>query len=328
MKKLFLTMFCLMAMFQFSDAAKPVLKFNNNGKFKIVQFTDVHFILGNPKSDISLERINEVLDIEKPDLVIFTGDVIYGAPAAEGLRKVVGLVADRNIPFGVTFGNHDDEQGLSKKQLFDVLNTIPGNLTDSVAGVSGASNYILNIKSANGNSDKAVIYCMDSHAYSQIKEIKGYDYIKNDQVNWYRENSKKITSQNGGRPLPALAFFHIPLPEYTQAANDETKFLVGIRQEKACAPALNTGLFASMREMGDVKGIFVGHDHNNDYSVVFNDILLAYGRYTGGNTVYNKLPNGARVIELTEGKPEFDSWIITKGGEISNKINFPNDFHE
>ena len=54
--------------------------------------------------------------------------------------------------------------------------------------------------------------------------------------------------------------------------------------------------------MGDVEGIFVGHDHDDDYAVMWHGVLLAYGRYTGGDTVYNNLPNGARVIELTEGE--------------------------
>lgn len=57
---------------------------------------------------------------------------------------------------------------------------------------------------------------------------------------------------------------------------------------------LNTGMFAAMKASGDVMGTFVGHDHDNDYAVMWKDILLAYGRYTGGNTVYNHLPNGAR----------------------------------
>lgn len=47
-------------------------------------------------------------------------------------------------------------------------------------------------------------------------------------------------------------------------------------------------------------GTFVGHDHNNDYAVMYKEVLLAYGRYSGGNTVYNNLANGARVIILQE----------------------------
>lgn len=71
--------------------------------------------------------------------------------------------------------------------------------------------------------------------------------------------------------------------------------------EEACAPKLNTGMFAAMKESGDVMGIFVGHDHDNDYAVMWKGILLAYGRFTGGNTEYNHLPNGARIIVLDEG---------------------------
>jgi hypothetical protein len=126
--------------------------------------------------------------------------------------------------------------------------------------------------------------------------------------------------------LPSLAFFHIALPEYNQAASDETAILIGTRKEKACAPQLNSGMFASMKEMGDMLGVFVGHDHDDDYAVFWKGILLAYGRYTGGDTVYNNLSNGARVIEMTEGSTSFKTWIRLKGGEVINPVNYPSDF--
>lgn len=326
MKNLLLILSLLFGCLQASSAQQPPLQFNKDGKFKIVQFTDVHYIHGNPKSDIAIERINEVLDAEKPDLVIFTGDVIYGAPAEEGMRTILNLAARRKIPFGVVFGNHDNEQGLSRAQLYDIIKTIPYNLTDSVPGVSGATNFILPLKSADGKKDAAILYCLDSHSYSQIKGIGGYDYIKFDQIQWYRDNSAKYTQQNGGTPIPSLAFFHIALPEYNQAASDETAILVGTRKEKACAPQLNSGLFTSMKEMGDILGVFVGHDHDDDYAVSWKGILLAYGRYTGGNTVYNNLTNGARVIEMTEGEKSFKTWVRLKDNEIINKITYPSDF--
>ena len=55
-------------------------------------------------------------------------------------------------------------------------------------------------------------------------------------------------------------------------------------------------------------------------------ILLAYGRYTGGDTVYNNLSNGARVIEMTEGSTNFRTWIRLKDGEVINTVNYPSDF--
>ena len=74
--KLFLALVSL-CMTVFCFAQKSELRFNKDGKFKIVQFTDVHFKYKNPASDIALERINQVLDEEQPDFVIFTGDVVY-----------------------------------------------------------------------------------------------------------------------------------------------------------------------------------------------------------------------------------------------------------
>lgn len=118
------------------------------------------------------------------------------------MRTILNLAANRQIPFGVTFGNHDDEQGLTRTQLFDIIQTIPYNLTDSVAGVTGATNFILPLKSSDGKKDAAILYCMDSHSYSQIKGIGGYDYIKFDQIRWYRENSAKYTKQTAALPCP------------------------------------------------------------------------------------------------------------------------------
>lgn len=309
----------------FCWAQKGELKFNKDGKFKIVQFTDVHFKYKNPASDVALERINEVLDAERPDLVIFTGDVVYSAPADSGMLQVLAPVCERKIPFVVTFGNHDNEQKMTREQLYDLIRKVPGNLLPD-RGDALSPDYVLTVKSSSGSEkNAALLYCMDSHSYSPLKDVKGYAWLTFDQINWYRQQSAAYTAQNGGQPLPALAFFHIPLPEYNEAASDENAILRGTRMEEACAPKLNTGMFAAMKESGDVMGMFVGHDHDNDYAVMWKGILLAYGRFTGGNTEYNHLPNGARIIVLDEGARTFTSWIRQKDG-IVDKVSYPASF--
>ena len=306
-----------------AGAQQPDLKFNLDRKFKIAQFTDIHYIHSDPRSEIAIERINEVLDIEKPDLAIFTGDIIFGTPAEEGLRHVLKQASDRQIPFAVIFGNHDDEHGLSRKQLYDIIKTIPYNATYTVEGLSGVSNYILSVRSSQNDNNAALLYCFDTHSYSKFG---GYDFVKFDQIDWYRTQSMKHRDNNSGSPLFSLAFLHIPLPEYSTAATNESSILIGTRKEKSCPPDFNSGLFTSFKEMGDVKAVFAGHDHDNDYAVLWKGILLAYGRYTGGDTVYNNLSNGARIIELSENEEFFTSWIRLKGGEIVNRIYSPLDF--
>lgn len=96
MKK-YLCIYCLLCMATLACAQN--LKFNANGKFKIVQFTDVHYISDDPRSDIAIERINEVLNAENPDLVVFTGDVIYGKPAEKKHAHRAGASLKKENPF-------------------------------------------------------------------------------------------------------------------------------------------------------------------------------------------------------------------------------------
>lgn len=311
-----------------SMAQMSVLKFNADKTFKIVQFTDIHWVPGNPASEEAKARMNEILEAEKPDLVMYTGDFIYGKPASEALKNVFEPVISRHIPFAVTLGNHDDEQDMNRQQVYEAILQMPGNLTGTVEGLSGLTNFILPIKASDGSKDAALLYGLDSHAYSPLKSIKGYDWIKPDQIAWYSQNSSHYTMANGGKPLPALAFFHIPVPEYNEAASTEDALLIGIRKEKACAPALNTGFFTAMLQAGDVMATFVGHDHVNDYVTYWKGILLGYGRFTGGATVYHDIPggNGARIIELSEGQRAFKSWIRLKNNTIVTPIDFPTDF--
>ena len=55
---------------------------------------------------------------------------------------------------------------------------------------------------------------------------------------------RRYTKENGGKPLPALAFFHIPLLEYNEIVGAETT--LGQKEEGIASPKINTGFFASL----------------------------------------------------------------------------------
>jgi len=300
--------------------------YNSNGKFKILQVTDTHFVAGNPKSERALKNMNEMLDREKPDLVIHTGDIIFGEPAEVSIREILEPISKRGIPFAVAFGNHDDEFDKTREELYEIVRSIPHSVVDTVENVTGVTNYALTLTSGSEAPDR-VLYLFDSNAYSTIDGIKGYGHIHFDQIAWYREQSRLFAEMNNGKPVPSLAFFHIPLPEHKYAASNDSTVLVGTRGEKVCCPDINSGLFVSMKEMGDVQALFHGHDHNNDYATFWNNMFFIYGRFSGCDTVYNDLkPNGARVIELTKGEKSFRSWIRLSGGEIIQDLKYPDDF--
>lgn len=321
MKKSFV-IFVFLLLCSFPIFSQKTLCFDSNGKFKIVQFTDVHYIHNDLRALSALENIKKVISSEHPDLVIFTGDIIFGKPATESLLDVLDVVSSLEVPFALTFGNHDYEQGLSNVELYKLSKQYKMNVTGDY---DVNSDYILKLHSSDGTGKcVGLLYCMDSHAYAQDKTVGGYGWFTLEQLSWYRKISTEFLSEYQAS-LPSLAFFHIPLPEYGYALSENTP-MIGTCLERVCAPVINTGLFAAMRLQGDVMGIFVGHDHDNDFATLYRNILLCYGRYSGGNTVYNHLMNGARVIEMYEGKREFKSWVRLSDNSICNEFVYPESF--
>jgi hypothetical protein len=216
---------------------------------------------------------------------------------------------DAQVPWAVVLGNHDPEfkYGTTKKEIMETIVGLPYNLTErGPEDISGEGNYILEVKSSNSNKIAALLYFLDSQMYPE-KNLGAYDWIKFDQIAWYRKQSNAYSINNDLNPYPALAFFHIPLPEYKEVTGQKTTF--GIQKEKVCSPDLNSGMFTSMLECKNVIGVFAGHDHDNNYIGNLRGICLAYGNVTG-RECYGKIGRGARVIELYEGERKFDTWLL------------------
>jgi 3',5'-cyclic AMP phosphodiesterase CpdA len=316
MKKYLIIVFSILILNNYSSfGQKGILHFNSAGEFKILQFTDTH--LQHSVSDSVFKLIKKIVEIEKPDLVVFTGDVtfqdsVYDLPV--GLEKIF---AGKEIHWVVAFGNHDDEAGPSRKKLSALYQSLPFNLNATTPGIKGETNFILPV-TGNKGTNQALLYFFDSNAYNPLKDKANgaYGWIEFSQIRWYRNQSASYTKKNKGVPVPSLAFFHIPLPEYNLVWEEDSIACIGTKQEEVSCPPVNSGLYASMIECGDIMGVFVGHDHNNDYIGSLNGIALGYGRFSGANNTYGRLMPGARVIVLKEGKREFETWIREKGGNI------------
>jgi len=301
---------------------KPLV-FRNDGTFTIVQFTDLHWHNGEPADRQTQELMEMVVDEVAPDLVALTGDTLAGGGCLEpraSLRQVVSPFEERGILWASVFGNHDDEGSMSREELMDVMTSCTMNLAEpGPADISGLGNYILRVQSADTRNTAAVLYFLDSGSYAPTA-IGGYNWIRRDQIEWYVGESTSLT-QATGTPLPSLAFFHIPIPEYDEVW--EHHVCHGAKYEAVCCPRVNTGLFAAMHEMGDVMGTFVGHDHINDYEGELHGIRLCYCRGSGYNTYGREgFARGARIIQLAEGEGGFKTWQHLSDGSVVTDTAF------
>lgn len=290
------------------------IRFRKDGTLKIVQFTDTHWTQKEPSHDAETHKVMEtVLDIEKPDFVVFTGDNVWGKTCngANDIKKLLKPIIDRKIEWAWTLGNHDDEGVTSRKELMKIAIDQPFSKCQiGPENITGESNYIIPIHSFNGSRQAATLYMMDTNAYvpKHLKTaVGGYDWINKDQIDWFLDTAKKIRTKNNEKILPALSFFHIPIPEYEQVwwAN----LADGERKEWPGNPNVNSGFFLAMLQAGDVMGTFVGHAHLNDYEGNLFGIRLCCGKGTGKAAYGSEFPRGGRVITLEQDKRDFESWI-------------------
>jgi len=307
-------------------------RFRSDGSFTVLQFTDTHYISGDPRSRRALDCVNEALDAVKPDLVIHTGDILFGRPDIASAREILQPLAARGIPFAVALGNHDSQFGSRREEVFQAIRDIPGCLNRAPKeGVYGCSNDVITLSGARGM--ERVFYLFDSMDAVTLKweEKKHcYDYIRQSQIAWYRAHSAQFAADNGGVPVPALAFFHIPLCEIKEALASGAQ-PVGNNYEPPCPSRLNSGLYAQFVEMQDVEAVVTGHDHDDDYVLPYGPLHFIYGRYSGCDTVYNHLGrngwtedekiSGTRIFRFHEGKSGFETWVRLQGGEEQQKLS-------
>ncbi|KAL3324749.1 hypothetical protein AABB24_038717 [Solanum stoloniferum] len=308
--KLFLILLFLSS-FQLCKASGEVinpftkLRFDEkNGEFRILQVADMHYGDGKttPCQDVLLKQMSSCSDLnttdfifrmihaEKPHLIVFTGDNIFGSDATDPVKSMEAAFApaiSSNIPWAAVLGNHDQESTLSRegvmKHIVGMKSTLSQSNPPDVPDIDGFGNYNLEVHGIEGSelTNKSVLnlYFLDSGDYSTVPSIPGYGWIKPSQQLWFQRTSrklKKIYMHNSNAmkaPAPGLAYFHIPLPEY--AKFDSSNF-TGVRQEGISSASINSGFFTTMVEAGDVKAAFAGHDHINDFCGKLMDINLCY----------------------------------------------------
>ena len=123
-------------------------------------------------------------------------------------------------------------------------------------------------------------------------------------------------------PAPGLAYFHIPLPKY--ASFDSSNF-TGVKQEGISSASVNSGFFTTLVEAGDVKAVFTGHDHVNDFCGKLTGIHLCYaggfGYHAYGKAGWSRR---ARVVLVSLEKTDNGRWEDVKSIKTWKRLDDQN----
>lgn len=350
------------------EPIKPQPRINNNGKFKIMQLADLHLSTGVGHcrdavpdeyeggaclADLrTLDFVSKLLDEEKPDLVVLSGDQVNGdtAPDAKSaIFKYAHLLIKHKIPYVSIFGNHDDEKTLSRAGQMEIIEQLPYSL--SVAGpddIDGVGNYYIEVLAQGSSKHSALtVYLLDSHAYSpDERQWSGYDWIKKNQIDWFRQTAEGLKKKHKEYTHihMDLAFIHIPLPEYREKDSQ----YVGAWREGVTAPKFNSGFRDALVEQGVVmvscgqcvppetyllclrKLTSFSSDHANEYCMLSADentnnpeLWMCYGGGAGfgGYGGYGEYVRRVRLFDIDMNEARITTYKRMEYGDTAGHID-------
>lgn len=317
---------------------ETTLKFNENGKFKIMQINDTQDT--DKMNKRTEDFIRKAVAQEKPDLVVIPGDVcndiFIGANAKrvkQSLRNLASLLNELQVPFAYTPGNHDHDKDdmVSTLEQMQVFNEFEYNVWDETK-TNDPGTYNIPVMSSDGSHMALNVYMIDSQNKSGL--ANGYTGPNPESVEWYKAKSDELKGANGGKVVPSLVFQHVPVSEIYQcltktdvkhandaifSLNDNNWYLVNNDKlftdatrmkkndnyvgEAPCSEIENAAgnEYEAWLEKGDVIGAFFAHDHVNHFVMKTNEgILLGYNGGTGFAAYGRADKRSIRIYELDE----------------------------
>lgn len=302
------------------------IRFDEKGKLKILHIADTHLNY-DKHFDASVWVIAEACDVEKPDLVVLTGDNTHPNEDPEKTKKLINALMNifesRKIPVAVTFGNHDSEGGpMTREDIMEYYQTFSCVIsTDNSENFKNCATFNVPVLASDSDKVNFNLWVFDSGDYDE-DEPRHYDRVRTEQIEWYKETATKLKKENGGETVNSVVFQHIIVPEIYEVLkksnskqpyaikhiyNEEEFYMFdseqvnyGTLNEKPCPGYYNDGQFDALVDTGDVLAMFTGHDHTNAFGVRNQNIDI----YTSPMTRYKGLAYttqyGYRVVEIDE----------------------------
>ena len=332
----------------FDDIIKSVIKLSmrkqikfNNGRLKVLQISDLQ---DNRFTCVDTLRFMEaaVKNI-KPDLIVFTGDQLdvvdlwgKGEKCRENVEKAINrlfsVFESFDIPFVLTFGNHDRETGLPNEEQAKIYAKMKNCICfdDLNDGRPDAGTFNVPIMSSDGSRTAMNIYVFDTGS----KTNGVYGDVRKEQLEWLDKKSREVDADS-------IVFQHIPVdeiyqllekvPKGTEGAEsaygtrkgeyykrrDGIKFMGEYGETPAALPR-ECGEFEQLKKQGDVFAVYCGHDHYDSFIGTVDGIDLGYCPGAGYNT-YGIRQREVRVFEFEESNVRDYKTYTVSYGDVCDK---------
>lgn len=262
--------------------------------FRVLQLGDIHF----SQSDVFEQHfkiIDKTVETANPDLIVLNGDSFTFADK-HVVNKLFSHINSYGVPWTFTFGNHDDQGYYNDTYISRLL---AGDTYENAKyiflkddDVTGRSNFVISLRQ--NNAPVYNVFVLESHCVNY--EYNGYDFLKQDQIDWFERISKDTAK---GKFLPSSAYLHISPPEFFTAAKNPDKYqvLIGSTDEFGGGPnpSYELGFFAKAKECG-LKSMHCAHDHINDSVILYEDVYLAFGVHATDRIYGDDAKIGGQVL--------------------------------
>ena len=247
------------------------------------------------------EFIYETVAATQPDLIIMTGDNVYGEFDDNGsvMLGLVNFMESLQIPWAPIFGNHDNESAMGVDWQCQQFENAQFCLFEQKE-LTGNGNYSVGI--SQGGKLKRVFYMLDSNGCGNPSEktLENSHFTRNsgfgmDQIQWYTDQINAIKEVSPDVKISfayhiqqaifqdAYSMYGFPSadihtnPIHIDAHSKRQEGDFGVIASNFDSWDKGNALWGEMKALG-VDSVFVGHEHCISARVVYDGVRFQYGQ--------------------------------------------------
>ena len=276
--------------------------------------------------------IRQLVNRISPDLIIITGDIIYGEFDDDGsvLINFINFMDSLGVPWAPILGNHEAESKKGVQWQSEQLEKSTHCLFKT-RELTGFGNYSVGI--VQGGKLLRTFFMMDSNggyaaseaslATSHYQRTQGF---AQDQVNWCVKSINDIKAKfpdakfSLAYHIPMVAFANAFLEKYNRLPFDKGAldldrlgqdgdfgYLSGVLE----GWDENLTIWNEMKNIG-IDSMFVGHLHQNTASIMYDGIRLQFGLKSSTYDSTNYVQENGQIVHSYEwgGKPIVGGTVI------------------